>query len=425
MANASTVLPASCGVWLQVLDEGSCSVGSAAQTNAGVTNDPPTMPGIAITPERPSTCRDLVCEVTQGSVDPDGDDLTYRARWYVDGVRYQGPLTTTHRVNDTIPASELIDGAAYRCHVAAEDGLTMSDYAEARAVVRNGFAGQDYDVSVFSGNEVDVLFVVDNSPSMAEEHVLLTDAVTALASRFDADNVDYHIGVTTTDITNVPGGELELFAGRRWVEPATPNLDLTLEGLISVGADGFYVERGVAAAWLALTRNNRSGVNDGFRRNNANLALIFVSDEDDHSFEPLTPRLIAAGRAVEDRNDVDVSAHALVGPDPSGCSAVGTDATAAPTYTSVVDSLNGEVGSICDADYGPFLDDVARASQLARRSYAIPDSDIDVSQLWVRLNGVVLDPAEWDYDPIHHAVVLAEAPVRGDRVDVRYLATCN
>jgi len=57
------------------------------------------------------------------------------------------------------------------------------------------------------GKNVDVLFVVDNSPSMAPKQQALAASLPKLIQSLDALNVDYHIGITTTDVgsTVAPG----------------------------------------------------------------------------------------------------------------------------------------------------------------------------------------------------------------------------
>ncbi|MEM6991242.1 MAG: hypothetical protein AAF721_12110 [Myxococcota bacterium] len=51
-------------------------------------------------------------------------------------------------------------------------------------------------------NEVDILFVIDNSGSMAEEQAAIATSAAALTASLDAAGVDYRIAVTTTDVDN-------------------------------------------------------------------------------------------------------------------------------------------------------------------------------------------------------------------------------
>ena len=56
--------------------------------------------------------------------------------------------------------------------------------------------------------------------------------------------------------------------------------------MVAVGTSGSGIEMGLEAAKLALSEPLVSGDNSGFLRPEANLSLIFISDEDD--FSPLS-----------------------------------------------------------------------------------------------------------------------------------------
>lgn len=55
--------------------------------------------------------------------------------------------------------------------------------------------------------DVDILFVIDNSPSMAPKQKVLTAAIPQFISAIEATGTNYHVGVVTTDLgINVPNG---------------------------------------------------------------------------------------------------------------------------------------------------------------------------------------------------------------------------
>ena len=49
-------------------------------------NEPPTTPGVSITPTDPMTLTDVTTTVTTPSTDADGDPITYTYEWYVNNV---------------------------------------------------------------------------------------------------------------------------------------------------------------------------------------------------------------------------------------------------------------------------------------------------------------------------------------------------
>ena len=106
-------------------------------SSSGLTidNTPPEAPGISLDPEEPEAgTDDLVCSVTTGSYDADGDSITYSFTWTVDGADYPvdwdtgfassgwtGPTTTTW-TDDTVPAADLLAGEVWECTVTPDDG---------------------------------------------------------------------------------------------------------------------------------------------------------------------------------------------------------------------------------------------------------------------------------------------------------------
>lgn len=68
--------------------------------------------------------------------------------------------------------------------------------------------------------DVDILFVIDNSPSMAPKQRVLAAAIPRFISAIDATGANYQVGIVTTDLGfNVPDGTL---TGKRFA--ATPQL---------------------------------------------------------------------------------------------------------------------------------------------------------------------------------------------------------
>jgi hypothetical protein len=159
--------------------------------------------------------------------------------------------------------------------------------------------------------KVDILWVVDSSGSMAPKQARLAANFQGFINQLATANppIDFHIGVTTTDTDDVNArGKL-----RPWSLGATsenyiscspltgggitcntgPNLTtvVTAFGQMSaVGINGSASERGLYAAYLALTEptNITTPVFDRFIRDDAALYVVIVSDEDDSSCTPMT-----------------------------------------------------------------------------------------------------------------------------------------
>ncbi len=128
----------------------------------------------------------------------------------------------------------------------------------------------------WSQPRIDLLIVVDNSSTMQQEQSQITQASSALLNLLYESQVDYHLGVTTTD-TSIEETRGRLRGGT--MTPQTPRLGHELAQALNVGTTGSEVERGLLAAQIAL----RAQTNPGFRRPEAGLMIMFISDEDDDS----------------------------------------------------------------------------------------------------------------------------------------------
>lgn len=131
--------------------------------------------------------------------------------------------------------------------------------------------------------KVDALFVVDNSGTMWDEQILLTENFPYFISFFLGSGLDYHIGVTSTDMQGVYGpngtkGRLRSVAGYRYISADTPNQTQIFTGMVSMGTSGSGTEQGTTAVWAALSQQDDA--NAGFYRDDASLHSIVVSDED-------------------------------------------------------------------------------------------------------------------------------------------------
>lgn len=170
----------------------------------------------------------------------------------------------------------------------------------------------------------DILFVVDNSGSMADEQQNLAANFEAFISEIAGPDNDYRIAVVSTDqfndlerggelvvqYVNEPGTGVPAYVGQdrdpcvttdipkgcfRGPTANTRIIDSqvldratqisTFQQNVRVGSCGTGRETGLSAMRDALSKTN--GCNSGFLRSEANLVIIFVSDEEDASDGPV------------------------------------------------------------------------------------------------------------------------------------------
>jgi len=196
---------------------------------------------------------------------------------------------------------------------------------------------------------VDVLLVVDNSCSMIDEQIKLGSNFEAFIEEFVDAEVDYQIGVTTTDMVDPEHrgrlqGETKVITSEMSFEDAS---DLFAEN-VHVCATGSGFEKGLDAARAALTEPVLSNENAGFLRENAALAIVFVSDEEDISVDPVGTYLdfffgLKGDPAYRARDLVTMSS--VVGDLPNGCE------QPRPPQTDCADGVDEEDGDgLIDCD---------------------------------------------------------------------------
>lgn len=287
-------------------------------------------------------------------------------------------------------------------------------------------AGQQLDTFDQSRVAVDLLWVVDNSGSMADERARLGDAFDAFLAIVIEAGADYRVGITTTEVNgDADDGRL---VGPP-IDPSTPDPVGAFRRQLELPETIVRREQGLEAARLALD----PAVNPGFTRAGASLAVIVLSDEDDDSFgEPAHfTRLVdgAKGPGWEART----SLSAIVGPLPSGCRRPGDEvvfrggADAAVRYAEVVAATGGQLGSICADDFSPSLRRVALALDTLRRRFPLSLTPIP-GRIEVRVRETeggelrVLPPSDWRWDEAPNELVFEGAylPPPGAHLEVEY-----
>ena len=131
-------------------------------------------------------------------------------------------------------------------------------------------------------SDVDVLWVVDNSCSMGDTIDLLGDRFDSFLSAFGALDIDYHLSVTSTDMED-PSHQGRFLGPARVISGAHADPNGLFVAAASLGDEGSGDERGMDAAYAALTDPLLESENWGFLREDASLAIVVLSDEEDKS----------------------------------------------------------------------------------------------------------------------------------------------
>ena len=256
-------------------------------------------------------------------------------------------------------------------------------------------------------DSVDILFVVDNSCSMSGQQTQLANNFSTFMNVFQSSGIDYNIGFITTDDDAMVGDLVT-------VTTADPVTEVT-QIIDSIGIGGSATEKGMDNAYDALQTGGDFGPGSAFWRNDAKLIVIFVSDEDDSSSTtPTTFKTYAV--AVKGGADY-VTAHAVAGDYPGGCTANGGAAEAYEYYT-IVNYLNGTFLSICADDWGTPLETLANDSIL-KNTFTLTEPAIE-DTIYVEIDGISTD--QWTYDSATNSISFNEGytPVAGATIYVSY-----
>lgn len=235
---------------------------------------------------------------------------------------------------------------------------------------------------------VDVLWVVDNSASLTNER----DRLAAQFARFlqvliDA-NVDYHVGVTSTDLHSSLGDFGRLRGSPRFIDRFTPDPLAAFANAVAFPEDlDIRLEEGLFAMVTALTPPLVDGFNGGFLRDEAGLAVIVVSDEDDSSLGRVDQYVRFLQSLKGPGREVNVSLSAVVGPQPDGCVVPGEEhifgarARSGERYIEVAEATSGLIESICSPNFAPFVEALAVSLAGLRRFFPLsapPGADVRV-----------------------------------------------
>ncbi len=144
-----------------------------------------------------------------------------------------------------------------------------------------GLAGAEsnFGQSVTYNDQVDVLWVVDDSTTMAQHQGHVGQQVSNFIDSLQATKLKFNMGIISTDRGNYNG---RLLGTPKVLNQNTPNLKTTFANNILLPL-GSPTERGLLSMEDALSPANLASNNSGFLRSGAVLVVIFLSDENDQS----------------------------------------------------------------------------------------------------------------------------------------------
>jgi hypothetical protein len=306
---------------------------------------------------------------------------------------------------DYIPL-DILDDSAY-IEISSNDPMTPVATADHDAI-------GDYESYVVDNFEqdgmatTDILFVIDNSGSMYSNQVNFKNNFDSFIAVFSSAGVDYQIAFITTDSEHFVNGTVVTSAS---ADPITEVGDI----VDSIGTTGSPMERGLHYSYLATQPGGDAGIGSSFLRTDAKLAVIYVSDEPDWSTAYVTTSEVSSHLAGLKSSSSMVTAHAVAGDYPSGCSTNG-GAQFGDGYYDVVNDLGGTFMSICASDWGTQMDTLARET-MALMDFPLSGEPIE-DTIEVYVDGAI--SADWTYSSSSNSVTFTVAPADGSLIDISY-----
>lgn len=249
----------------------------------------------------------------------------------------------------------------------------------AGSLVQSGVsdAGTGTGTPIAECTKMDIVFVVDDSPSMEEEQANLATNFPAFMNVIEAyrtksgRELDYRVAVTSTDTfdrrragtfarTRGAGAPASCNPGpkRPWLERSDGDVTSAFTCRASLGTDGDTIERPLEALTIALTSRLQDGTNvdhgNAFLRDDALLAFVVITDEDEGGTEnsPLAP-MSAYATAFDQlkKERARWAAAVIAGEKPCKSQGLGNaaEATNLKEFTDLV-GKNAVFSSICQGD---------------------------------------------------------------------------
>lgn len=256
----------------------------------------------------------------------------------------------------------------------------------------NGGGGNDYIPPIFVtdtftqsagyNNKLDLLVVLDNSDSMFMDYTY-GDVKKKMSGLLNSLNgIDYHVAFTSTDVDPNHSGKAG-FSGRlhQVIKPNMGNRDQVFEQMVS-GQDnldcrlkmgpncGSNEEQPLKAAVMAIEQRN--GNNRGFLRDDADLAILFVGDEEENVL-PGQHKMLAHEAEQIMRSNLGSQKNirmygAIIKPGDSACynsqakqEIFGSGASYGHNVAAAVSNTGGRMVSFCDSNFvASGLSEIAR-----------------------------------------------------------------
>ncbi len=279
-----------------------------------------------------------------------------------------------------------------------------------------------------SDDQVDLLFVIDNSRSMIQEQKNMAEKIVNLLDKIK--NLNWRIGIVTTDFTANQYGQGKLLqypnksyflTSKLEIEEARKQFGQTIQRSES----GDSAEQGIRATWMALNRafSGKAGIDEqhkAFFRKDAALAVVVITDEDESSSktENKPENLIKSIQTWFGVQKIFKFHSIIVRPGDETCLKASIDHKTGTAYAKLTKLTEGIIGNICAKDYSNQLEvigqDVANTQNTFSLSCVPKDINNDgAPDVKVTSKGSVKAP---NFTIVNDTIVFSQPPKAGEYV---------
>ncbi len=138
-------------------------------------------------------------------------------------------------------------------------------------------------------NKVDFVWIIDNSSSMTDKQMKLSQQLPGVINTLNSLKLDYHMVFITTDVrdktspSDVEGSGGKFIGDPKFLTKDSQNLLSEVQDRVVQGSLGSNLERGLLSLERVFSKTYLSTEGRGFFREDALLVINVLSDEDDKS----------------------------------------------------------------------------------------------------------------------------------------------
>jgi hypothetical protein len=271
---------------------------------------------------------------------------------------------------------------------------------------------------VFSQNEngtkLDILWVIDNSGSMADEQKALGENFDAFIKEFVNKGIDFQMAVTTTDTSRGRAGKvyrdsMDRLTSDKLKEDKNQFMK-DFAYLVKVGTRGSGYEKGIQASEVFSDRFANS-----WMRKDAYFTIVYMSDEEDQSSKSV-PAHLKQIQKWKDNNGL-IKAFSIV--DMVTNRRSGGISRGYERYNEITTLTGGKVASI-KSDFHTTLLEMGEQIADLTEQFPLSKSPYNDANIEIYVDGNL--NSSWSYDNSSNSIKfdIYSIPAAGAKIEIRY-----